>query len=94
MNEQQKRAEEKKKEIYDTHLVRFRRIEDKELLEDMDKALKEGKTKREWFRELYYLAPEIPTDLCSIKEVENKLTTFKIPYRTRVLIINSLKKGI
>ena len=91
--EKKKKEAERKKAIYTDHFFRMRKIEDKELLEDLDKAVSEGMTKREWLRRCYYLKPEIPTDLCSIRDVENLLSTFKIPYRTKMNIINALKKG-
>lgn len=90
--EAKRRQEARKKEIYTDHFFRMRKIEDKELLEDLDKAVSEGMTKREWLRRCYYLKPEIPTDLCSIREVEQLMMTYKIPYVTRMNIINALKK--
>ena len=79
--------------IYKIFSIRFRKDEDLELIQALEDAVASGGSKRATIREWYYFRPEIPTDLCSIKDVEELLTTFKIPFRTRTTIIEALKKG-
>ena len=74
---------------YKIMTIRFSKEKDAELIKELEEH---NVSKREWLHSLYYQKPEIPTDLCSIREVENLLTTFRVPYMTRINIINALKK--
>lgn len=76
-------------ERYKIFTIRFKKDEDAELIKELESH---DTSKRKWLHDLYYLAPEIPKDLCSIKDVEDLMTTFRIPYRTRRNIIEALKK--
>jgi len=79
--------------IYKIMSIRFRKEEDKELIQALEDAVASGGSKRATIRDWFYLKPEIPNDLCSIRDVDQLLMTFKIPYRTRITIIEALKKG-
>ena len=75
---------------YKIFTIRFRKDEDAELIKELENP---GVSKRELLHKWFYEKPEIPTDLCSIREVDKLLTTFRVPYLTRVNIINALKKS-
>lgn len=79
---------------YKIMTIRFRKEEDAELLEALEKQVAEGGSKRQFLRDLFYLAPEIPEDLCSIATVEKLMMTYRVPRVTRNNIIERLKKGI
>lgn len=72
--------------------IKFRKVEDAELIRELEEKSAQGIPKRQWLHDLYYYTPEMPKDLCSIAEVEKLLVMFRIPYRTRVNIIEALKK--
>ena len=74
---------------YKIMTIRFRKEEDAELIKELEAH---NTSKREWLHDLYYYKPELPKDLCSIAEVEKLMTDFRVPYMTRVNIINALKK--
>ena len=72
--------------------IKLRTDEDADLIQAFHENTIEGNmTKREFMRSLYYTAPKIPTDLCSIAEVEKLLMNYRVPRLTREGIINSLK---
>lgn len=73
---------------YKIFTIRFRKDEDAELIKELEAH---GTSKRQWLHDLYYLAPEIPTDLCSIQDVSDLMTTFRVDFRTRQNIINALR---
>ena len=79
--------------IYKIMTIRFRKEEDAELLEELEKAVAEGRSKREVLRNLYYYKPELPEDLCSIKDVEQLMMTYRIPRLTRINIIVGYKQN-
>lgn len=74
---------------YKIMTIRFRKDEDAELIEQLERK---DVSKRELLHKWYYEKPEIPTDLCSIKEVEKLMTTFRIPKRTKDNILIALRK--
>lgn len=74
---------------YKIFTIRFRKEEDAELIKELEDH---STSKRQWLHDLYYLAPEIPTDLCSIRDVEQLMTTFRVPKKTRDNIILALRK--
>lgn len=75
---------------YKIFTIRFRKDEDAELIKELENP---GVSKRKLLHKWFYEKPEIPTDLCSIRDVDKLLTTFRVPYQTRVNIINALKKS-
>ena len=74
---------------YKIFTIRFRKEEDAELIKELEAH---GTSKRKWLHDLYYLAPEIPKDLCSIKDVADLMTLFRVHPQTRRNIIEALEK--
>ena len=73
---------------YKIFTIRFKKEEDAELIEELEKH---NTSKRQWLHDLYYEKPELPTDLCSISEVERLLMLYRVHPTTRKIIIDSLK---
>lgn len=73
---------------YKIMTIRFSKEKDVELIKELEEH---NVSKRQWLHDLYYYKPELPTDLCSIRDVEELLTTFRVPYRTRINIIKALQ---
>lgn len=72
--------------------IKLRTDEDADLIKAFHENTVEGDmTKREFLRSLYYTAPKVPKDLCSISEVENLMMTYRVPRLAREGIINSLR---
>ena len=76
-------------ERYKIFTIRFRKDEDAELIKELENH---DTSKRKWLHDLYYLAPEIPKDLCCIKDVQDLMITFRVHPLTRRNIIEALKK--
>ena len=57
-------------DYYRIMTIRFHKDKDAELIKELDAH---NVSKRQWLHDLYYLKPEIPADLCSIREVERLL---------------------
>lgn len=74
---------------YKIMTIRFSKEKDADLIRELEEH---NTSKRQWLHDLYYYKPELPDDLCSIREVEKLLTTFRVPYQTRVNLISALKK--
>ena len=74
---------------YKIFTIRFKKDEDAELIKELEDH---NTSKRQWLHDLYYLAPEIPTDLCSIKDVEELMRIFRVHPQTTRNIIEALKK--
>ena len=74
---------------YKIFTIRFRKEEDAELIKELESH---GTSKRQWLHDLYYLAPEIPQDLCSIRDVEELMTVFHVHPQTKRNIVEALKK--
>ena len=74
---------------YKIFTIRFRKEEDGELIKELEAP---GVSKRELLHKWYYEKPEIPTDLCSIKEVENLMRLFRVHPQTIRNVIEALKK--
>lgn len=74
---------------YKIMTIRFRKEEDKELIEQLER---QDVSKRELLHKWYYEKPEIPTDLCSIKDVEELMTVFRVHPRTKRNIIDALHR--
>jgi hypothetical protein len=74
---------------YKIFTIRFRKEEDAELIKELEAH---GTSKRQWLHDLYYLAPEIPKDLCSIKDVADLMALFRVHPQTRRNIIEALEK--
>lgn len=74
---------------YKIFTIRFRKEEDAELIKELESH---DKSKRQWLHDLYYLAPEIPKDLCSIKDVNDLMTVFRVHPQTRRNIVEALQK--
>ena len=80
------------RENYVQFAFKLRTDEDADLIKAIQEETIEGNmTKREWMRNLYYSAPKLPEDLCSISEVERLLMMYRIPRVTRINIIQYLK---
>jgi hypothetical protein len=82
----------KEDNTYKIMTIRFRKVEDAALIKKMEDAVAAGGSKREVLHDLFYLAPKLPTDTCSISEVEKLLMMYRVPRVTRENIINTLKK--
>lgn len=73
---------------YKIFTIRFSKEKDAELIAQLEEN---NTSKRQWLHDLYYQKPKIPTDLCSIAEVDRLMSVFRVPYMTRINIINALK---
>ena len=76
-------------ERYKIFTIRFHKDKDAELIAELEKK---ETSKRAWLHDLYYEKPKIPTDLCSIAEVERLMMMYRIPRLTRINIIEALRK--
>lgn len=74
---------------YKIMTIRFRKEEDAELIEQLERK---DVSKRELLHKWYYEKPEIPTDLCSIKDVEELMRIFRVHPQTMRNIIEALRK--
>lgn len=73
---------------YKIMTIRFKKEEDAELIKELEEH---NTSKRQWLHDLYYYRPQLPTDLCSIKEVEKVMMLYRIPPKTREGILNNLR---
>ena len=74
---------------YKIMTIRLKKDEDKELIEQLERK---DVSKRELLRKWYYEKPEMPTDLCSIAQVEELMRVFRVHPRTRQNIVDALRK--
>ena len=74
---------------YKIFTIRFRKEEDAELIKELESH---DTSKRQWLHDLYYLKPEIPKDLCSIRDVEELMRIFRVHPQTIRNVVEALKK--